>query len=387
MAHPAPSSDPAQRSELVLQIARRAREQWGDSKPTLLIGRHPCLRETVERAVRLAASDQPALITGETGTGKELFARVIYLFSRRRHRPYLCVNCAQYGDGQLLASELFGHRKGAFTGAATDHRGIFETANGGVVVLDEVGELSPLAQAMLLRALSEGEIVPVGANEVHRVDVRVIAMTSRDLTRMVADGTFRPDLYYRLRYLHLQVPPLRERGDDWELITDHQLDRLSSTNGVHKTFSREAKAVLRDYCWPGNVREVLSVVDTAYCLSTGANIAEEDFAYLLTQQAACADTRAGFDAHEAVERMLSGESFWDVIYRPYMQRDINRTEAQAIIARGLRLTNGSYQKLLAACRIAPEDYLKCMDFLRHQRLKPTSDRARFPDGVVLQDQS
>ena len=259
------------------QVDRLAAERWGGHKPTVMIGRDARLVEALDKVARFAASDGPVLINGETGTGKELFARALFLLSERKHRQFLSINCAQYHDGQLIASELFGHRRGAFTGAIADHRGMFEEADGGVIFLDEVGELSPPAQAMLLRVLGEGEIVPVGATQPKRIDVRVIAATSRDLVPMVESGAFRPDLYYRLRCLHVVVPPVRSRGDDWELIASYYLDRLRTRRGWDKRLSADARALMGNYDWPGNVREVKSVIDTGFHLSDGEFIEPRDF--------------------------------------------------------------------------------------------------------------
>ncbi|HEX2187654.1 MAG TPA: sigma-54 factor interaction domain-containing protein, partial [Longimicrobiaceae bacterium] len=198
-------------SDLARHLRLLSAEQWGERNGVALIGRHARLLEAQEKALFFAQAEAPVLVTGETGTGKELFARAVYLLGSRRGAPFVSVNCAQFGESQLVASELFGHRRGSFTGAVADHRGVFEEADGGVVFLDEVGELSSSAQAMLLRVLGEGEVVRVGESRARRVDVRVVAATNRDLREMVADGRFREDLYYRLRFLHLHVPPLRER--------------------------------------------------------------------------------------------------------------------------------------------------------------------------------
>jgi two-component system NtrC family response regulator len=258
-------------------------QEWGPGKATAIIGTHPSLVETLTRAGRFAGSESPVLITGETGTGKELFARALYLNAHHHRRAFLSVNCAQYCGTELVASELFGHRRGAFTGATADHRGIFEEADGGTVFLDEIGDLPLTAQAMLLRTLGEGEVVPVGCTRAKQVNVRVIAATSRDLKPMIASGKFRADLYYRLRQLHLQIPPLRERGDDWRVIAGYYLERLCERNRSPKGLSTDAVRRLQNHRWPGNVREVKSVVDTGFHMAMGPTIEVDDFCEALEQ--------------------------------------------------------------------------------------------------------
>jgi transcriptional regulator with GAF, ATPase, and Fis domain len=364
-------------TRIARQVDRLAAERWGGQKPTVMIGRDERLVDALDKVARFAASDGPVLINGETGTGKELFARALFLLSERKHRQFLSINCAQYHDGQLIASELFGHRRGAFTGAIADHRGMFEEADGGVLFLDEVGELSPPAQAMLLRVLGEGEIVPVGGTQPKRIDVRVIAATSRDLVPMVESGAFRPDLYYRLRCLHVVVPPVRVRGNDWELIAGYYLDRLRTKRGCDKRLSTDARALMSNYDWPGNVREVKSIIDTGFHLSDGELIEPSDFleqlettsrAEQLRRVPVGRDNAAGLDAFQ---RMLeNGATFWTAVREPYLARELSRAEARLVVERGLTKTRGSYKRLLVLFNIQPTEYLKFMDFLRHQRLKP-----------------
>ncbi|MCC6318079.1 MAG: sigma 54-interacting transcriptional regulator [Gemmatimonadaceae bacterium] len=363
------------------ELEHRAARRWGTQRPIVVIGRHERLAESLHRVKRFAKADHPILVTGETGTGKELFARASYLFSERVNAPYIAVNCAQFHDGQLMASELFGHKRGSFTGATADHAGVFSDANGGTVFLDEVGELSLPAQAMLLRVLSEGEIVPVGGTSPRQVNVRVVAATSRDLKPMIAAGTFRADLYYRLRYFHVQVPAVRERGDDWELIAQHYMARHAASARRAKRLSPEAYRLLKAYHWPGNVREIRSIVEIGCQLSESDAIECQAFADELEVRARREqvkrlplfderDTGSG-DPEDPMVRMEMRETdFWTAVHRPYLSREMSRAEARSIVERGLDRTRGSYKRLLGIFNIPDGDYLKFMDFLRHQKLKP-----------------
>jgi transcriptional regulator with GAF, ATPase, and Fis domain len=364
--------------ELARRVERLAQQRWAGRKPTILIGRDAQLSAALSRIARFAKCDGPVLISGETGTGKELFARALLLLGPKPEGQFLSINCAQYQDGQLLASELFGHTRGAFTGAVADHRGLFEEADGGVLFLDEVGELTLGAQAMLLRVLGEGEIVPVGSTRVRHVDVRIVAATSRDLRRMVEEGTFRSDLYYRLSCLQVVVPPVRERGDDWELIVAHYLDQLlRASGGGVKRMSADASAVMRRYGWPGNVREVKSIVATGYHMSENLLIEPLDFmeqlqhAGGLEQQRSVQRSIDGSPALTAWSTMVEGStSFWAAVHEPYLAHELSRSDARQVIARGLDRTRGSYKRLIELFNLQEADYLKFMDFLRHQQLKP-----------------
>lgn len=364
-------------SALAREIERLSISEWGEERPTVLIGRHELLVDAISRVVRFAHSASPILITGETGTGKELFARAVFLNADHHRRAYLAVNCAQYCGTELVASELFGHRKGAFTGATADHRGIFEEADGGTVFLDEIGDLPMGAQAMLLRALSEGEVVPVGGTRAKRVNVRVVAATSRDLRPMMDAGKFRSDLYYRLRNLHVHIPPVRERGEDWKLIANHYLNAFSSHNETYKRFSDEALSLLRMHTWPGNVREVKSVVDTGFHLSDGPTIDVHDFVQsleALTRQEQIDHLAAAIAQHICAEMVAGEQDFWEAVHRPFLDRELNRSQVREIVAEGLGLSRGSYKRLLTIFGIAPEGYLKFMDFLRHHDLKPAVEQ-------------
>ena len=401
-------------SVIARDIRHRSVERWGTKRATVLIGRHEKLAQALDRIVRFAAASSPVLITGETGTGKELFARALLLMSRRRNKPFLCVNCAQYLGEQLIASELFGHRRGSFTGAIAEHLGVFEAANGGTVFLDEIGDLPlaselfghrrgsftgaiaehlgvfeaanggtvfldeigdlPLAaQAMLLRVLSEGEVVPVGGTTPKLVDVRIVAASSRHLDQMVALGSFRADLYYRLKCLPVRVPPLRERGEDWQLIADYYLGRLEEAGHGSKRLSREAIRTLGGHDWPGNVREVRSCVETGFYATDERVIRSRDLWEALEHRASERQLSAtlGFDASGFCDRLENGQTdFWNGIRGEFLRRELNRGQVRAIVAEGLVRSLGSYKGLTALFGIAQEDYVKFTDFLRHHRLKP-----------------
>jgi two-component system response regulator HydG len=243
-----------------------------------VVGRSPALREVLDRAIRVAATDATVLLTGESGTGKELVARAIHAGSRRSAHPFVPVNCAAITE-TLLESELFGHARGAFTGAVRARRGLFEEASGGTLFIDEIGETSPGFQAKLLRALQEGEVRRVGESTAIQVDVRVIAATNQDLQRAIAAKRFREDLFYRLNVVPLRIPPLRERREDIPLLARHFLERLNRRGGDSRRWTVEALARMLEHDWPGNVRELENVVEQAAALSDGREIQASDVSF------------------------------------------------------------------------------------------------------------
>jgi DNA-binding NtrC family response regulator len=223
-----------------------------------LIAQSPAMRKVLADVDKVAGADSPVLVLGESGTGKELIARAIVHKSERGGKPFLAVNCGAFQD-ELLESELFGHEKGAFTGAVAQRHGLFEVAHGGTLLLDEVGEMSTAMQAKLLRVLEDGEIRRVGSARVQKVDVRVIAATNKDLAQEVDSGRFRKDLFYRLHVLTLTLPPLRERPEDIPILIAHFMGRTAGRRPP-KRLSEEALNLLSRYPWPGNIRELENVV-------------------------------------------------------------------------------------------------------------------------------
>jgi formate hydrogenlyase transcriptional activator len=249
---------PFQRAEIARERAHGLEE---------IIGESLALRAVLQEVSLVAPTNSTVLILGETGTGKELIARAIHEKSNRASRPFIRVNCAAIPQS-LIASELFGHEKGAFTGAVQRRLGRFESANGGTIFLDEIGELPLETQIALLRVLQEREIERVGSSHPISVDVRVIAATNRDLIAAVAEGTFRMDLFYRLNVFPIELPPLRARTEDVPLLVAHSLERFSKQSGKNfRNISKRTLEILRGYHWPGNIRELQNIVERAAVLS------------------------------------------------------------------------------------------------------------------------
>lgn len=287
--------------ERVLEVRtlRRRVAEYGelldDAEFHGMVGRSDAMRALYERIRRVAGAQGPVLVTGESGTGKELVSRAIHAESGRAPRPFVAVNCAGI-PAELMESEFFGHAKGAFTGATGARKGLFQEADGGTLMLDEVGEMPAAMQAKLLRALEDGRIRPVGANDEREVDVRIIAATNRDLRTRVEEGEFREDLYFRLETFTLHVPPLRDRGDDLDLLLAHFLG-LFATRARRRIsgFSAAAMRRLHAYPFPGNVRELRNVVERAVTFATDDIIGEESLPERVREARPAAGGGAGTD--------------------------------------------------------------------------------------------
>jgi len=265
--------------ELVAYFIRTAADGdlWHESPVPGLIGNGPAMREVFRKLIRYARSDASVVISGETGTGKELVAAALHERSRRSAGPYVSLNCAAISE-QLLESELFGHEKGAFTGAIRSHRGRFERANGGTLFLDEIGDMPLGLQAKLLRVLESGVLERVGAEREQRIDVRVLCATHRQLEHEIAAGRFRADLYHRLAVLQITLPPLRERREDIPLLVAHFLEHFNRQYGQRvRRLTPEAVALLQAYAWPGNVRELRNVLERVYVENQGEVIGARAF--------------------------------------------------------------------------------------------------------------
>lgn len=243
--------------------------------PSLFVGDHPLMQKIYAMVHRVAGSDATVLITGESGTGKELVARSIHNLGARTSHPFVPINCAALPE-ELLESELFGHTRGAFSGAVAARVGMFQLADGGTIFLDEIGEMAVSLQAKLLRVLQNREVRPVGADRSMAVNVRVITATNKDLAREVEKGTFREDLFYRLQVIPIHLPPLRARRSDIPILVRHFLEKNSQKYSVKLEISDEAMIYLWEYDWPGNVREVENLVERMVVLSDTGRIGPED---------------------------------------------------------------------------------------------------------------
>jgi DNA-binding NtrC family response regulator len=339
-------------------------------EPARLIGTSAAIRSIEEEVECASRSNAKVLITGESGVGKEVVARLIHQRSQRSRSPLVTINCAGVPD-TLLESELFGHLRGSFTDAHRDKKGWLEQAHLGTIFMDEIGEMSLRMQALLLRFLENGEIQRVGSDRTQSiVDVRVIAATNRNLLARVADRSFREDLYYRLNVIHVPIPPLRDRREDIPHLFGHFVRLYSQQHRVPEpTASDEVLARLISYDWPGNIRELKNAVERIVIRSRGliglADLPRE-MSGKRTESATTAHDRPSVSNADALfDRMtVSGESFWSVVYEPFMSRDLTRQDLRAVIGRGLEQTRGSYKLLVQLFNLQPEDYKRLLSFLR-----------------------
>ncbi|HJW72778.1 MAG TPA: sigma-54 dependent transcriptional regulator [Geothrix sp.] len=314
------------------------------AKRSLMIGSSPKMMAVYKTIASLQASRATVLITGESGTGKELVARSIHLSSDRRDRAFVAVNCGALTE-TLLESELFGHVKGSFTGAAGEKLGLFEEASGGTIFLDEIGETSPSFQVRLLRVLQEQEIRRVGGNKTIKVDARVIAATNRDLQQMVKAGTFREDLYYRLSVVELAVPSLRERREDISPLLDHFLAAFGEKDHQNYSLHMEARRVLEAYSWPGNVRELTNAVENLTQMSRGREITVDDLPAKIQADVLKRALRRPEEG-EGMPELISDWPSLDELERRYIQVLLGRHKEKQRIAEILGVDRTTlYRKL------------------------------------------
>jgi two-component system response regulator PilR (NtrC family) len=316
----------------------------GRARLASLIGKSRAMQKVFELIGKIHSTRTSALITGESGTGKELVARALHSEGARAGKPFVAVNCGAIPD-ELMESELFGHKKGAFTGAIADAPGLFLQADGGSLFLDEIGELSLGLQVKLLRALQERKIKPVGASEELEVDARVIAATNRDLEAEVARGAFRADLYYRLNVIEVHIPPLRQRREDIPLLAEHFLRRFTSEHGRMARLSAEALRKLESHDFPGNVRELENMIERAVALSSGPVISADELPELRAPRVAAPEVPAAFPADGIdLERIVGDfERMW--VLRALEQTGGVRKRAAALLGISFRSLRYRLDKL------------------------------------------
>jgi two-component system response regulator GlrR len=289
----------------------------------------------------VAGTDARVLITGESGTGKELLARAIHNASPRRAKPFVAINCSAMAEN-LLESELFGHIKGSFTGAVRDHAGLFQAADAGTLLLDEIGDMPMRLQVKLLRVLQENNIRPIGSTDAIPVNVRVVSATHRDLQQLMMSGQFREDLYYRLNVVHIEMPPLNRRREDIPLLVSHFLAQISNESGVRKIYAPEAVELLATADWPGNIRQLSNVVRQNVALSQTPIIPVE-----LVQQ-----SLGGTQS-----KLPSFDEARDEFTRSYLSQILQITGGNVSQAARLAKRNRTdFYKLLSRHQLTPEDF-------------------------------
>ncbi|MGH8263925.1 MAG: sigma 54-interacting transcriptional regulator [Steroidobacteraceae bacterium] len=336
---------PIDKQELLDQVEKALRisgipqsdEDWRSE----IITRSALMEEKLAQAHMVAGTDARVLITGESGTGKELLARAIHKASVRRDHPFVAINCSAMTE-DLLESELFGHEKGAFTGAIRTHKGLFHAADGGTLMLDEIGDMPMRLQVKLLRVLQENQIRPVGSTDAIPVNVRVISATHRDLTQLMVGGQFREDLYYRLNVVHIDVPPLAKRREDIPLLVAHFLEQIARDSNQRKIYAPEAVELLATAEWPGNIRQLYNVVRHNVALSRNPIINAE-----LVQQA----------LGGGPSKLPSFDEARDEFTRNYLAQILQITGGNVSqAARLARRNRTDFYKLLARHQLTPEEF-------------------------------
>jgi DNA-binding NtrC family response regulator len=363
--------------------------------PLVMIGNSAAIRAVEEEIDHAARSNAKVLITGESGVGKEIVARLIHARSSRVRGPLVTINCAGFPDS-LLESELFGHVKGSFTDAHRDKRGWLESAHGGTIFMDEVGEMSLRMQALLLRFLETGEIQRVGSDKgLPPLDVRVITATHRRLVDHIADKTFREDLYYRLNVIHVQVPALRERREDIFVLLNYFLQTFAE---VHRQpapeVTPEALMALTAYQWPGNVRELRNVAERLILRCRSGRLDVAALPPEILQDSGSRQPRAAAEASpkptphvDLFDRIVNGGvSFWSEVYEPFMARDLTRNDVRELVRLGLEHTRGNYKLLVTSFNMPGQDYKRFLNFLRKYQCHVPFQRFRMMPTTQLPSQ-
>ncbi len=334
----------------------------------VIIGTTSEMKNLLNRLARVADSDTTVLLQGESGTGKELMARALHEHSSRRSGSFIPVNCSTL-PADLVENELFGHMRGSYTGADSTSKGLFESASGGTIFLDEISTLPLEIQPRLLRVLADKKIRPLGSSSEKNIDVRVVAATNQDLWDLVTKQLFRKDLYFRLNAVRIEIPPLRKRKQDIAGICGDYIEKHQNKN--NRKLSEKAVEALREYEYPGNVRELLNILENLLCFSPSKTITRDDvMRFTPVLQQLSSEIIQGTESGEILKRFSTGKTnFWDGVRQPFISRDINRGEVRDIVSAGLKKCGGSYKDLLGIFNLKPAEYKKFLSFLEHHDCK------------------
>lgn len=336
-----------------------------------IVGKSEKIRELVELVHSVAPTNISVLITGESGTGKEVFAKAIHELSPRKDKPMLSVNCGAIPEG-LLESELFGHEKGAFTGAINTKKGYFELADGGTIFLDEIGEMPIQTQVKLLRVLETGELMRVGSGELRKADVHIIAASNRDLGEMVRRAHFRKDLYYRLKAVSLYIPPLRERREDIPLLIEHFVNETLQKNNLEFAgFTPEAQELLRNYSWPGNVREVKNFVETIAVLARGQKVSSDMVRDHLQHFEEPAEVNYALPV--PTDRTVE-QAERELVYKALVSLGVEVREMKNVLMRLSQRLNGDFNRDMIIAEAHEEEEIKPIDEMEREMIEKALHR-------------
>jgi transcriptional regulator with PAS, ATPase and Fis domain len=345
-----------------IETRKRDESQKRVSEFNGMIGASKAMNDVFSQIQVAASNTATVLIEGESGTGKELVAKAIHSESGRAREPFVAVDCGAIPES-LIEAELFGAKKGSYTGATADRPGLFEAAHRGTIFLDEISNTTPALQAKLLRVIQEREVRRIGETKGRSVDVRLIVASNQSLEALVEDSKFRKDLLYRLKVLYLKVPPLRNRLDDIPMLAHAFLQKLNAANKTKKYFANDVLNRLSNYSFPGNVRELQNAIERAFFATKATGISgvplEED-----TQL----ETGVREDVQSWFKDLSEGrKDFWSAVHNRYKRRDISREKVLALVDFGLRSTRGNYTTMAAMFRLKERDYRRFMDFLRRSK--------------------